>query len=59
MVDGEHSHAVTGVVNTGFYVVTVLCFRLRLVVSLYFSDGWMKERPHLPGERMLTVPHLV
>ena len=25
-VDGEHSHAVTGVVNAGSYVVAVLCF---------------------------------
>ena len=48
-VGGEHSYAVTGVVNAGPYVVAVLCFRLRLIVSLYFVDGWPEERPHLPG----------
>ena len=47
-VGGEHSHAVTGVVNAGSYVVTVLCFRLRLIVSLCSADGWFEERPHLP-----------
>ena len=50
-MSGEHSHAVTGVVNAGFYVVAVLCFRLRLIVSLYSADDWLEERPHLPGGR--------
>ena len=48
-VGGEHSYAVTGVVNVGPYAVAVLCFRLRLIVSLYFVDGWLEERPHRPG----------
>ena len=42
-VDGEHSHAVTGVVNTGSYVVAVLCLQLRLIFSLYSADGWLEE----------------
>ena len=32
---GEHSHAVTGMIIVGPCVVAVLCFRLRLIVSLY------------------------
>ena len=39
VVGGEHSHAVTGVVNAGSYVVAVLRFRLRLIASLYSADG--------------------
>ena len=58
-VGGEHSHAVTGVVNAGSYVVAVLCFRLRLIVSLYSADGWLKERPHLPLGGRRTLSHLV
>ena len=49
VVGGEHSHRVAGVVNAGAYVVAVLCFRLRLIVSLYSVDGWLEEGPHLPG----------
>ena len=54
---GEHSHVVTGVVKAGSYVVAVLCFRLRLVVSRYSADVWLKERPHLPvgGEANRTT----
>ena len=38
MAGGEHSYTVTGVVNAGSYI---LCFGLRLIVSLYSSaDGW-------------------
>ena len=48
-VGGEHSHAATGVVNAGPYVVAVLCFRLGFIVSLYSVDGWLEEWPHLPG----------
>ena len=48
-VVGKHPHAVTGVVNAGSYIVAVLCFRLQLVVFLYSVDGWLEERPHLPG----------
>ena len=33
-VGGKHSHVVTGVVNAGSYVVAVLFFRLRFIVSL-------------------------
>ena len=45
-------------VDAGSNVVAVLGFRLRLIVSLYSADGWLEERPHLPGGRR-TVPHLV
>ena len=44
---GKHPHAVTGVVKAGSYVIPVLRFRLRLVASLYYTDGWLEERPHL------------
>ena len=44
---GEHSHAVTGVIDAGSYVVTG--FRLRIIVSLCSADGWLEERPQLPG----------
>ena len=47
-VGGENSHAVTGVVNAEFHVVAVLCFRLRLIDSLYSADDWLEEQPHLP-----------
>ena len=46
----QHSHVVTGVVHAGSYIVAVLCFRLRLVVFHYSSDGWLQERPQLPAE---------
>ena len=46
---GDHSHAVTGVVNAGSYVVDVLCFRLRRIASLFSVGGWLEEQPHLPG----------
>ena len=58
-VDGEHSHRVAGVVNAGAYVVAVLCFRLRLIVSLYSSNDWLEEGPYLPEGGRWTVPHLV
>ena len=58
-VGGEHSHAITGGVNAGSYVVVVLCLRLQLFVSLYSADGWLEERPHLPGGEKRTIPHLV
>ena len=58
-VGGEHSHAVTGVVNAGPSVVAVLCFRLRLIVSIYSANGWLEEWPNLPGGERRTVPHLV
>ena len=57
-VGGEQSHAVMGVVNAGSYVVAVLCFWLRLIVSLYSTDGWLEERPHLRGGGRQTVSHL-
>ena len=59
-VGGEHSHAVTGVISAGSYVVAVMYFWLRLIASLYFADGWLEERSYLGvcvwGGR--TVPHL-
>ena len=58
-VGDEHLHAVTRVVNAGSYVVAVLCFWLRLIVSLYSVDGWLEERSHLPGVGRRTVPYLV
>ena len=50
-VGSEHSHTVAGVVDTGFDVVAVSCFRLRLIFSLYSVDGRLEERPYFPGER--------
>ena len=58
-VGGEDSHAVTGMVNAGSYVVAVLCFRLQLILYLYSADGWLEERPHLAGGGRQTIPHLV
>ena len=59
-VGGEHSHAVTGVISAGSYVVAVMYFWLRLIVSLYFEDGWLEERPYLRvGGGGRTVPHLL
>ena len=57
-VGGEHSHALTGVVNAGSHVVAVLCFRLRLIISLYPENGWLEERPHLLEGGGQTIPHL-
>ena len=48
-VGSEQTYAVKGVVNAGFYVVAVLCFRLQLIASLYSADGWLEEWSHLPG----------
>ena len=48
-VGGEHSHAVTKVVNAGYYMVAGLCFLLRFIVSLCSVNDWLEERPHLPG----------
>ena len=48
-VVGEHSHAVAGVVNAGSYVVVVLCFRLRLIISPYSADGWLGNGHTSPG----------
>ena len=56
-VGGEHSHAVTRVINAGCYVVTD--FRLRIIVSVCSVDSWLEERPQLPGGGRRTVPHLV
>ena len=39
-VGGEHSHAVTGVVNAGSYVIAVMCFWLKLV-SLFILKRWL------------------
>ena len=36
-------------VNTGSYVVADLSFRPRLIVPVYPANGWLEERPHLPG----------
>ena len=58
-IGGEHSHAITGVVNAGSSVVVVLCFRLRLIVSFCSADGWLEERPHLLGGGRQTAPYLV
>ena len=53
---GEPSYAVTGVVNAGSYVVAVLCFRLQFMVSTYSADGWLEERPYLPGGEVNHTP---
>ena len=45
----EHSYVVMGMVNVESYVVEVLCFRLRLIVSPYSADGLHEEQPHLLG----------
>ena len=65
-VGGEHSDAVTGVVNAGSYVEVVLCFRLRLTVSLYSAYGLLEERPppregkaNRTASRMGTCPQNV
>ena len=55
-VGGEHSHAVTRVVNAGSYVVAVLCLRLQLIVYLYSADGWLEERPHHTTSHRGTCP---
>ena len=38
-VGSDHSHAVAGVVDAGYDVVAVLCFRLSLILYFYSVDG--------------------